>query len=157
MAVDFLPTVCPPPTRKTGTAVGHTSSQVTVGFLCGGYQCDDTVQIDIQPCIVFYGQRVRCSFDDFIRVGVVERKVAPVLAFFQSACDGEVVETAVLLTLPEGRGNGHRAVRLDARRPERVLDTYLGERHFHDLCRVLPVDGNEKSSGAESPCGSFQE
>ena len=46
-------------------------------------------------------QRIRGSLNHFIRVGIVERKVTPVLSLFQSAGNGKTVETPILLTFSE--------------------------------------------------------
>ena len=69
--------------------------------LGSSYQGDDTIQIGIQRLVVLDSQRIRGSLNHLIRVGIVERKVTPVLSLFQSAGNGKIVETPILLTFSE--------------------------------------------------------
>ena len=81
VAVDFFPSVRAPPAGEPRAFVGHARGQVAVRFLRRCDEGDDAVQIGVQLCVVFHGERVRRPFNDFIRVGVVEREVAPVFSF----------------------------------------------------------------------------
>lgn len=54
------------------------------------------------------------------------------LSFFQSAGNGEVVETAVDFAFVESTGDGHGAVDLDTGRPEGVVEMYVGEGDLYD-------------------------
>ncbi len=58
VAVDFLPSVRTPPSRKPGTLVGHACSQIAVRFLRGGDKGNHTVEICVKVGIILHGQRI---------------------------------------------------------------------------------------------------
>ena len=101
MAVDLLPALLSPPAGEAVATVGDTRSQIAVRLLGSSYQGDDTIQIGVQRLVVLDSQRIRGSLNHLIRVGIVERKVTPVLSLFQSAGNGKIVETPILLTFSE--------------------------------------------------------
>ena len=155
VAVYLLPAVCPPPSREARTLVGDAGGQVAVRFLGGGDEGDDAVQVAVQLLVILHGQRVGRSFDDFVGVGVVEREVAAVFAFFQASRDGKVVKTSVFLTFLESRGNGYFTVGLDARCPERVFQVHLRERYFadgsvgRDISAAACIDAREDNAAPQ--------
>ena len=81
-----------------------------------------------------YSEWVAGTFDNLVRVGIVEREVTFVLALDESSGDGKVVETTIHLTLMKGRRDADGTIDLDTRRPETIIKMYLRERHLLDLC-----------------------
>ena len=106
-------------------------------------------------------QRVRRAFDHLVDVGVVER-IRRVLVIFERLAAqrlggaDEVIDAAGLFILLEREGNGDRAIGLDARRPEAVVDVNGGERNGLDgiIARTRRL-GGETNGESEQGCNRF--
>src|SRR5262252_1167900 len=88
-------------------------------------------------------ERIRSAFQHFVRIGVVEGVAGRALVLESLASERrggalEIIDALRLLTLLEGKGNGHRPIDLDARRPEDVVEMDGGERHRFD--RIIPLN-----------------
>ena len=125
--VDFLPLVRAPPSTQARTFISDASGEVAIGLLS---LCDDGnhgVEVVVETGIVVHGERVTGTLDYLVGVGVVEGEVAFVLTLDETGGQREIVETAVHLTLMEGRGDAHRAIGLDAGRPETIAEVDTGK------------------------------
>ena len=107
--------------------------EVAVRLLGGGDLGDEPVDVLLELGVGVRRQRVGGRLDDLVDVGVVEGEAAAVLAVRGPAERGpgqlEVLDPARLLALLEDMGDGHGAVRFQARRPERVREVDVRERH----------------------------
>ena len=113
VGVDFLPLMRAPPSAQARTFISDTGGEVSIWLLCLCDDVDHGIEIMVEPCVVVYGQGVRCTFDDLVGVGIVKREITLMLTFDESGGQGEIVETAVHLTLMEGRRDEYGAVDLD--------------------------------------------
>ena len=109
---------------------------VAVGLLRRGDLGDHAVDVGVELRIGLHVEHVGRPFDHLVEVGVVER-VGRRLLVVRLAAERlrgalEVVDAPGLLALLEGGGNRHLAVRLDARRPEHVVQVDRRERHGLD-------------------------
>ena len=86
--------------------------------------------------IVFYGEAVAGTLNDFVGIGVIKREVATVLALDEACCYGEIVEASVNLALMECGWYADGAVDLYARQPEIVAEMYFVEWHLAYLLLV---------------------
>ena len=122
-----------PPSAQARTFISHACGQVSVWLLSLGDEVNHGVEVMVELFVVVYGERVAGTLDDLVRIGIVEREVALVLALDESGSQRKVVETSVHFTLVEGRRDAHRTIHLDAGSPETVVQMYLRERHLLDL------------------------
>ena len=102
--------------------------EVTVLLLRSGDELDDRVDAFFHRLVARHGERVGRAFDDLVDVGIVE-EVALVLPLLLSRRDREVADAAGDLALVEVRVERGGPVRLEARRPEPVVDLHRRERH----------------------------
>jgi hypothetical protein len=124
-----------PPVRALGVDRPR-RVDVAVGLLSRGDLRDEAVDVGVQLGIGLHVQHVRRAFDDLVEVAVIERvgrrghvvRLAP--QGLRRAL--EIVHATRLVALLEGRRNRDRAVGLDPRRPEDVVQPDRGEGHRLD-------------------------
>jgi hypothetical protein len=116
--------------------------QIPVRLLRGGDLLNQPIDVRIELRIRFHRHRVRGAFDDLVDVGVVERELRVLLVRRRLPAQPgrgalKVVQACVLLALLKCERNRHRPIRLDARRPERVVQVNVGERNGLDRIIIL--------------------
>ena len=144
-----------PPATQARTFISHTGRQIAVGLLRLSNDVNDGVEIVVEFGIVMDSQRIRGSFDDLVRVGIVEGEVTSMLTLDEPGGNRKVVETTIHLALMEGRRDRDRTIDLYTRRPETVVQVYLGEGHLLNRSLRLRLFGG---TGGDGQCGhAYQE
>jgi len=110
--------------------------EVAVGLLGGGDPGDDLVDLPVEVRVAVGLEQVGSALQHLVDVGVVEVNALKA-AFHEAAGLGEIAEAPGLPAPLEVVRDRPRAVRLDARGPEFVLDGHLGERHGLELAQRL--------------------
>ena len=128
--IDLFPLMGAPPSAQARTFICDASGEVAVRLLGLGDDTDHRVEIMVESGIIVYSQRIGCSFDDLIRVGIVEREISLMLALNESGSQREVVEPSIHLALVESRRDGYSTIDFYAWRPESVVQVYLCKRYL---------------------------
>ncbi len=74
-------------------------------------------------------QRVCGTFENLVRVRIIERIIGPMLTFHQAAGYGKIINPACLFALPESVRNRDLSVRLNPGRPELVRKLNVSKRY----------------------------
>ena len=140
---EIRPTLLPHPVNGRGAADSPDRVQVSVRFLGPRDPVDDPVHDFIEPGVGTGRHGVGSRLDRLVDIGVVEGEVG---AEPQPRCPGqrllghvEVPDAVGLLVLLDDVGDRHGPVRFEARRPERVVEMDVRERH--GLHRIIGFRG----------------
>src|SRR5215470_12879309 len=139
VAVHLLqhPTLRSGPSVRAGGIYRARGVKVAVRLLGRADLRNQSVEISLQLGVGMNTERIRGAFEHFVRIGVVEGVAGRALVLERLASERrggalEIIDALRLFALLEGKGNGHRPIDLDARRPEDVVEMDGGERHRFD-------------------------
>ena len=160
MTINLFPTALSPPTGKAIAFIGNASGKITIRFLSSSNQSNNAIQISIQRFIILHSQRIRGSFYNLIRIGIIKRKVTAMFSLHQTTGYGKVIEAPVLLTFFKCGRNRNSTVRFNAWNPEVIIQVNLRKRNFFDRCIRLNVGiatstHAQKGNATEKKLNSF--
>ena len=155
--VEVRPTFLAQPVLRRRAADRPRRVEVAVGLLGGGDLGDETVDMLIELGVGVRRQGIGGRFDDLVDVGVVEGEAGAELPAWGPGLGGfgqlEVLDPARVLVLLEDMGDGHGAVRVQARRPERVCEMDVREGHGRGrvigLGRLGAAHGQDREKGRD--------
>jgi len=126
-AIEFVPVAQVRPS-PAGVLDDEMAVEVAVGLLRGGEQADDVLQLPFERGVGVGGERVGHRFQRFVEVRVHEHRAAVAVGRAPGG-QPDVFEVARLFEFLEAEGDADQPVRFTPRRPERVLEGDLCERH----------------------------
>ncbi len=139
MTINLFPTTLSPPTGKAIAFISNTSGKIAIRFLSSSNQGNNAIQISIQRFIIFHSQRIRGSFYNLIRIGIIKRKVTAMFSLHQTTGYGKVIEAPVLLTFFKCGRYGDCTIGFNTRSPEVIVQVNLCKRNFFNRSIRLNV------------------
>lgn len=83
MTINLFPTALSPPTGKAIAFISNASGKIAIRLLSSSNQSNNAIQISIQCFIILHSQRIRGSFYNLIRIGIIKRKVTAMFSFIR--------------------------------------------------------------------------
>ena len=132
--IEVRPSLLAQPILRRGAADRPHRVEVAVRLLGRGDLGDEPVDVFFELRIGMGRQGIGGRFDGLVDIGVVEGEAGAELAVRgpaeRSLGQLEVLDPARFLALLENVGDGHGAVRVQARRPKHVCEMDVGEGHW---------------------------